>query len=78
MFTLVLLPLALGCIMVTLGFSLTLADFRRLVSAPRGVAIGLLNLFFVAPLLAFHGPAVRAVRLRRRARAARRLPGGTI
>ena len=52
-FTLVLLPLALGCIMVTLGFSLTLADFRRLVSAPRGVAIGLLNLFFVAPLLAF-------------------------
>jgi len=52
-FTLVLLPLALGCIMVTLGFSLTLADFRRVLTAPRGVLIGLVNLFFVAPLLAF-------------------------
>lgn len=51
--TLVLLPLALACIMVTLGFSLTVADFRRVVTAPRGVVIGLVNLVLVAPALAF-------------------------
>ena len=51
--TLVLLPLALACIMVTLGFSLTVEDFRRVVSAPRGVIIGLANLVVLAPALAF-------------------------
>ena len=51
--TLVLLPLALACIMVTLGFSLTVEDFRRVVSAPRGVVIGLANLVFLAPAIAF-------------------------
>ena len=33
--------------------SLTLADFRRVVEQPRGVAIGLLNLLVLSPLLAF-------------------------
>ena len=51
--TLALLPLALACIMVTLGFSLTVADFRRVLTAPRGVAIGLANLVLLAPALAF-------------------------
>lgn len=53
LFTLVLLPAALACIMVTLGFSLTPADFRRVFSAPRGVGIGMLNLVLIAPALAF-------------------------
>jgi len=51
--TLVLLPLALGCIMVTLGFGLTVADFRRVLVAPKGVLIGLANLVLLAPALAF-------------------------
>lgn len=51
--TLALLPLALACIMVTLGFSLTVEDFRRVVTAPRGVLIGLANLTLLAPALAF-------------------------
>lgn len=51
--TLVLLPLALAGIMATLGFSLTVADFRRVFTAPRGVAIGIANLVLLAPALAF-------------------------
>lgn len=49
----VLLPIALAVIMVTLGLGLVPADFRRVVEAPRGVAIGLVNLLLVSPLLAF-------------------------
>lgn len=49
----VVLPLALAIIMGTLGLSLTTADFRRVVTQPRGVLIGLANLFFLSPLLAF-------------------------
>lgn len=52
LFTLLLMPAALACIMVTLGFSLTPADFRRVITAPRGVGIGLLNLVLIAPALA--------------------------
>ena len=51
--TQVLIALALALIMGSLGLSLTPADFRRLLTAPRGVLIGLGNLVFVAPLLAF-------------------------
>lgn len=47
------LPLALAVIMGTLGLSLTTDDFRRIVTQPRGVLIGLANLFFLSPLLAF-------------------------
>lgn len=48
-----LLPLAIAVIMGTLGLSLTLADFRRVLTRPRGVAIGLGNLLLISPLLAF-------------------------
>lgn len=49
----VLLPVALAVIMVALGLELTRADFRRVLSEPRAVAIGLLNLAVIAPALAF-------------------------
>ena len=50
---LIALPIALAFIMGTLGLSLTLADFRRIFTQPRGVLIGLANLFVLSPLLAF-------------------------
>jgi BASS family bile acid:Na+ symporter len=49
----VFLPLGLAVIMGSLGLTLVVADFKRVVVAPRGVAIGMLNLLVVAPLLAF-------------------------
>ncbi len=39
--------------MCSLGLALTPADFRRVLTAPRGVAIGLANLMVISPLLAF-------------------------
>ncbi len=48
-----LLPLAIAAIMCSLGLALTPADFRRVAAAPRGVAIGMLNLALISPLLAF-------------------------
>lgn len=50
---LVLLPVALAVIMTSLGLSLTLEDFKRVVVFPRGVAIGLTNLFVISPFLGF-------------------------
>jgi BASS family bile acid:Na+ symporter len=52
-FATVLLPIALALIMASLGLSLTVADFRRIFTQPRGVLIGLANLLLVSPLLAF-------------------------
>ena len=52
-FASVLLPIAVALIMASLGLSLTLADFRRIFTEPRGVIIGLANLLLVSPLLAF-------------------------
>jgi BASS family bile acid:Na+ symporter len=52
-FALVLLPLALAVIMGSLGLSLTIADFKRVVVYPKGVAIGLTNLLLISPFLAF-------------------------
>jgi bile acid:Na+ symporter, BASS family len=49
----VLLPLAIAAIMCSLGLALTPDDFRRVLVAPRGVAIGMLNLALLSPLLAF-------------------------
>ena len=49
----VLLPVAIATIMCSLGLALTPADFRRVLVAPRGVAIGMLNLALLSPLLAF-------------------------
>jgi bile acid:Na+ symporter, BASS family len=51
--TSLLLPAALAVIMFILGLSLTVTDFKRVFVQPRGVAIGLTNLVFVSPLLAF-------------------------
>ena len=52
-FAAVLLPVALALIMGSLGLSLTVGDFRRIVVQPRGVLIGIANLLVVSPLLAF-------------------------
>ena len=52
-FATVLLPIALAVIMVSLGMSLRVADFRRILDYPRAVVIGLVNLTLVSPLLAF-------------------------
>ena len=48
-----LLPIALAVIMISLGLSLTVADFRRVFVYPKGVSIGLVNLVLISPLLAF-------------------------
>jgi BASS family bile acid:Na+ symporter len=53
LFASVLLPIALAVIMTSLGMSLTLEDFRRVVVYPRGITIGLANLVVLSPLLAF-------------------------
>jgi BASS family bile acid:Na+ symporter len=47
-----LLPAAIGVIMWSLGLTLTAADFRRVLVAPRGVLIGMFNLALISPLLA--------------------------
>ena len=53
LFATVLLPIALAVIMTSLGLSLTVADFRRVLVFPKGVSIGLGNLVLISPLLAF-------------------------
>jgi bile acid:Na+ symporter, BASS family len=52
-FATVLLPIALAVIMFSLGMSLTVDDFRRVVVYPRGISIGIVNLAILSPLLAF-------------------------
>ncbi len=52
-FATTLLPLSLAVIMISLGLSLTPADFRRVLKFPKGVGIGLVNLLVISPLLAF-------------------------
>jgi BASS family bile acid:Na+ symporter len=47
-----LLPAAIAVIMCSLGMTLTPADFRRVLVAPRGVLIGMANLALISPLLA--------------------------
>lgn len=49
----IVLAFSLMVIMTSLGLGLTIADFRRVVVYPRGVAIGLTNLLLISPLLAF-------------------------
>ena len=46
------LPLGVAVIMVSLGLELRPADFKRIVTYPRGIGVGLANLALVAPLLA--------------------------
>lgn len=51
--TTVALPIALALIMAALGLSLVPDDFRRIIKMPRGVLIGMVNLAFISPFLAF-------------------------
>ncbi len=53
LFAAVALPIALALIMGSLGLALTVADFKRIFTQPRGILIGLGNLFLLSPLLAF-------------------------
>jgi bile acid:Na+ symporter, BASS family len=50
--TSIVLPAAIAVIMCSLGMTLTPADFRRVLVAPRGVLIGMVNLALISPLLA--------------------------
>jgi len=51
--TLVLLPLALGIVMLGLGLSLTVADFSRVLRYPRAVLVALLCQVIVLPAVCF-------------------------
>jgi len=51
--TAVFLPVALGIIMLGLGLSLTLADFKRVVVYPRAVLVGLLCQMLLLPALCY-------------------------
>lgn len=50
--TAVFLPLALAVIMLGMGMSLTVADFKRVVIYPKAVSIGLLNQLVLLPFIA--------------------------
>jgi BASS family bile acid:Na+ symporter len=49
----VILPLAIAIIMVTLGMMLTVADFRRVITQPKPVLIGLFCQMILLPVLGF-------------------------
>lgn len=49
----VVLPIAIAIIMVTLGMTLTVADFRRIFTQPKPVLIGLFCQMVLLPLLGF-------------------------
>ena len=51
--TAVFLPLALGVIVLGLGLSLTLADFRRVLVYPRAVFVGLACQMLILPAVCF-------------------------
>ncbi|MDO9018572.1 MAG: bile acid:sodium symporter family protein [Deltaproteobacteria bacterium] len=51
--TAILLPLALGVIMLGLGLGLTPADFRRVVVYPRAVIVGLVCQMLLLPFVCF-------------------------
>lgn len=51
--TAALLPLAIAIIMMGLGLSLTIADFKRIVVYPKAVIIGLVCQMFILPIICF-------------------------
>lgn len=51
--TVVLLPAALAIIMLGLGLTLTLEDFKRVVAVPKAVAIGLACQMLILPVICF-------------------------
>lgn len=53
LFTAALLPLAIAIIMMGLGLSFTITDFKRIVVYPKAVIIGLVCQMFVLPVICF-------------------------
>ncbi|MCB9742685.1 MAG: bile acid:sodium symporter family protein [Alphaproteobacteria bacterium] len=51
--TSIVLPLALFIIMLGMGLSLSLADFRRVLAYPRAATVGLLNQLVLLPIVGF-------------------------
>lgn len=51
--TSILLPVALGIIMLGLGLSLTLDDFKRVVLYPKAILIGLICQMILLPIICF-------------------------
>ena len=51
--TSIFLPLALGIIMLGLGLSLTLDDFKRVVLYPKAILIGLVCQMILLPIICF-------------------------
>lgn len=49
----IFLPLAVGIIMLGMGMSLVLDDFKRVLIYPKAVAIGLVNQLVLLPIIAF-------------------------
>lgn len=49
----VFLPLSLAIIMLGMGMTLTLADFKRIVVFPKSIVLGLTNQIIVLPIVAF-------------------------
>ncbi len=49
----VILPLAIFIIMVTLGMTLTVADFKRIFTSPKPIFIGLICQMILLPVLGF-------------------------
>ncbi len=49
----IFLPLALAVIMLGMGLSLTIQDFKRITIAPKPVIIGLINQLILLPLVTF-------------------------
>ena len=47
----IVLPLAIIIIMITVGMSLTMADFRRILSQPKAVGIGVVCQLILLPLI---------------------------
>lgn len=51
--TTTVLPISLFIIMIGMGLSLTLGDFKRVVRYPRAVMIGLVNQLILLPIIAY-------------------------
>lgn len=52
-FNVVLLPLALGIVMLGLGLSLTPLDFKRVIVYPKAIVIGLVSQMLILPVICF-------------------------
>ncbi|MEA5574672.1 bile acid:sodium symporter family protein [Calothrix sp. UHCC 0171] len=52
-FTAIILPIALGIIMLGMGLSLVPEDFQRITKYPKAVAIGLISQLIILPIIGF-------------------------